>query len=37
MMISVEQLVDEEQAVETEVLGGNLPQCHFVLYKSLIT
>jgi hypothetical protein len=32
--MTVEQLVEWELVGETEVLGGNLPQCHFVHHKS---
>jgi hypothetical protein len=35
-MMSVEQSVELELAVETEVLGENLLQCHFVHQKSRI-
>jgi phage-related protein len=34
MMMSVEQSVEWELAGETEVLGENLPQRHFVHHKS---
>jgi hypothetical protein len=34
MMMNVEQSMERELAVETEVLGENLPQCHFVHPKS---
>jgi hypothetical protein len=34
MMMSVEQSVEWELVGETEVLGENLPQCHFVHHKS---
>jgi hypothetical protein len=36
-MTSVEQSVERELAEETEVLGGNLPQHHFIHHKSLMT
>jgi hypothetical protein len=34
MMMIVEQSVEWELAGESEVLGGNLPQCHIVHHKS---
>jgi hypothetical protein len=37
MMMSVEQSVESELAGETEVLGENLPQCHFIHHKSYVT
>jgi hypothetical protein len=37
MMMSVEQSVERELAGKTEVLGENLPQCHFVHHKSYAT
>jgi hypothetical protein len=36
-MMDVEQSVDFELLGETEVLGENLPQCHFVHHKSYMT
>jgi hypothetical protein len=36
-MMSVEQSVESELAGETEVLGENLPQRHFVHHKSPLT
>jgi hypothetical protein len=33
-MMSVEQSVERELAGETEVLGGNMSQGHFVHHKS---
>jgi hypothetical protein len=36
-MMSVEQSVEWELAGETEVLGENLPQYHFVHHKSHMT
>jgi hypothetical protein len=37
MMMIVEQSVECELIGETEVLGENLPQCHFVHHKSHMT
>jgi hypothetical protein len=36
-MMSVEQSVERELAGETEILGENLRQCHFVHQKSHMT
>jgi hypothetical protein len=33
----MEQLVERELACETEALGENLPQCHFIHHKSHMT
>jgi hypothetical protein len=35
--MNMEQLVEYEMAWETEVLGENLLQCHFVHHKSHVT
>jgi hypothetical protein len=35
--MNMEHLVELELTEETEVLGENLPQCHFVHHKSYIT
>jgi hypothetical protein len=37
MMVIVEELVEWRLAGETEVLGENLPQRHFVYHKSRMT
>jgi hypothetical protein len=37
MIVIVEQLVEWRLAGETEVLGENLPQPHFVQHKSHMT
>jgi hypothetical protein len=37
MMVIVEQLVERSLTGETEVLGENLPQGHFVHHKSHMT
>jgi hypothetical protein len=37
MMMNVEQSLEWESAGESEVLGENLPQCHFVHHKSHMT
>jgi ADP-ribose pyrophosphatase YjhB (NUDIX family) len=36
-MMNLEQSVERELAEETQVLGDNLPQCHFVHNESHMT
>jgi hypothetical protein len=36
-MVSVEQSVEWDLAEETELLGENLSQCHFLHHKSHMT
>jgi hypothetical protein len=36
-MMSVEQSVERELAGETEIVGENLHQCHFVHHKTYMT
>jgi hypothetical protein len=36
-MIIMEQSVEFKLAGEPEILGENLPQCHYVHYKSRMT
>jgi hypothetical protein len=35
--MDMEQLVGQKLAAETEILGENPPQCHFVHHKSHMT
>jgi hypothetical protein len=37
MLVIVEQLVEWRLAGETEALGENLTQCHFIHHKSRMT
>jgi hypothetical protein len=37
MMMSLEQSVEKQLVGETEVLGENSSQCHFVHHKSHMT
>jgi hypothetical protein len=36
-MMNVEQSVEYELEGETEILGENLPVCHFIHHKSRMT
>jgi hypothetical protein len=37
MMMIVEKSVENEWTGESEILGGNLTQCHFVHHKPYMT
>jgi hypothetical protein len=37
MMMNIERFVERELAPETEILGENLPQLHYIHHKSHMT
>jgi hypothetical protein len=37
MMMNIERFVESELAAETEILGENLPQFHYIHHKSHMT
>jgi hypothetical protein len=37
MTVSVKQSVERELAKDIQILGGSLPQCHFIHHKRHVT